>query len=151
MRRENISKVGDETVSQLLRGGGVRTVRIDEVGDSVLPISLDNSMVKEGSVSITCERPILFGPLDVVLFFFAHEILVFIMKVLLQIVVLLGWGQTLLNKNLILNLSNQVIIVGFFLPPFPEICSKKFCFLREITCRRAMPTLPGYVMVIIIH
>jgi hypothetical protein len=77
--------------------------------------------------------------------------MVLVMKLLLKVLILLGGVKLLLVKDLVLNLGQQVIVLRFLPPPFPQISSQKLCFLREVTRRGALPTLLGDVIIILFH
>jgi len=121
------------------------------VGNSILPVPFDNSVVEERCIFFTLNRPSLFDPLDVIGLFFGHKIVVLVMELLLQGVVLERRVQALLIENLAFNLSKEIIVLWCLPPPFPKICSKKLGFLREITSRGALPTLFGNFMIFLFH
>jgi hypothetical protein len=50
---------------------GVGSIRIDEMGDSVLRVPPDNGLMKEGSVPVSPNCPLFLGTLNVVSLFFS--------------------------------------------------------------------------------
>lgn len=64
---KNIMEVSSECVGKLLRGGGFSALRILKVGNSILPVSLDDRMMKESGVAVA-DGPLFLGTLDMVFF-----------------------------------------------------------------------------------
>ena len=77
-------EISSKGVGKLFRSGGVRAVRILQVGNTVLSISFDNGVVEKGGVPITFDSPFFFGSLDVVGFIFSKEFMVLLGKMVLQ-------------------------------------------------------------------
>jgi hypothetical protein len=68
--------------------GGIRAIRVVEIGDSVFPGSLDYGLVEVSGVAVTVESPALFGSLEVE-FIFGKEFMVVLSELCLQCEILL--------------------------------------------------------------
>lgn len=69
----NLLEVMSESISYLIRCGGMRAIRVLQVGYSILSVSFDDGLVKEGSVAVSFGCPILFCSLQVELFILQEQ------------------------------------------------------------------------------
>lgn len=98
---EDGPEVMNKSGSKLVRGCGLRAIRIDRMGDMVFSIPFNNGMVEESGVAVTMDGPILFGSLEVINFLFGKEVLMLLGEMELKGVILLGRWLGLLVQEML--------------------------------------------------
>lgn len=147
---ENFSKVGIERLSELLRCGAVRAIRICEVGNTISSGSFLDGLVEERSVSVTFDGPGFFISLSMENLLFGENVVVLMDEFFLQAMVLeVRWLGLLLEK-LLFNGLQLIIKFGFGPSPFSEIKGKVFGFVMKRTVTGFVPALLCHVLKVLL-
>lgn len=150
MRTKKINKIIIGSPRKLVLSNRERAIRILEVSDGIPSSSFEDRLVKETSVPVTTDRPILFVALSMVSFIFGQDRIMLIFQVFLEANVLPVGRAHLQLEKLIFNGMQLIRDFWFAFAPFLKVFCKVESFQMKRSSRGITPTLPGSDIIIIL-